>query len=46
MGSIKVKRVNGPVFALKDMVKEVAGQVLMATLDAFKQNRRDKSVPQ
>ena len=41
MGSVKVKRVNKPVLALKDMIKDVAGQILLATLDAFKQNRSD-----
>ncbi len=46
MGSVKVIRVNGPVLALKDMIKDAAGQVLMATLDALKQTRRDKSNPQ
>jgi Cell wall-active antibiotics response LiaF, C-terminal len=45
IGNVKVIRVNGPVLALKDMIKEVAGQVILATLDAFKQNRRDKTLP-
>ncbi|HLV99330.1 MAG TPA: LiaF domain-containing protein [Ktedonobacterales bacterium] len=42
-GSVKVIRVNGPALALKDMIKEVAGQVLLATLDAFRQNRKGKT---
>lgn len=45
MGSVKVKRVNRPVLALKDMIKDVAGQILLATLDAFKQNRSDTEHP-
>lgn len=45
MGSVKVIRVNGPVLALKDMIKDVAGQLLLATFDAFKQHRNDKSLP-
>lgn len=45
MGSVKVIRVNGPVMALKDVIKEAAGQVLLATLDAFRQNRGDKTLP-
>jgi hypothetical protein len=45
MGSIKVIRVNGPVLALKDMVKDVAGQLFLAALDAFKQNRTNKTLP-
>jgi hypothetical protein len=36
IGSVKVIRVNGPALALKEMLKEVAGQLLMATLDAFR----------
>ena len=44
-GSVKVIRVNGPVIAIKEALKEVASQVLLATLDAFKQNRRDKALP-
>ncbi|HEY7348080.1 MAG TPA: LiaF domain-containing protein [Ktedonobacterales bacterium] len=46
MGSVKVIRVNGPVIALKDVIKEAAGQVLLATLDAFKQNRGNKGSSQ
>ena len=45
IGSVKVVRVNRPVHALKDMLKDVAGQILLATLDAFKQNRNDKALP-
>ncbi len=45
MGSVKVIRVNGPVLALKDMVRDVAGQLFLAALDAFKQNRTNKTLP-
>ena len=40
MGSVKVKRVNGPVLALKDLIKEAAGSVLRVAFDAARQNRR------
>ncbi|HEY7124707.1 MAG TPA: LiaF domain-containing protein [Ktedonobacterales bacterium] len=45
MGSVKVMRVNGPVFGIKDMLKEAASQVFLATLDAVKQNRREQATP-
>lgn len=45
LGSVRVIRVNGPVHALKDMIKDVAGQLLLATLDAFKQHRGDHALP-
>jgi predicted membrane protein len=45
IGSVKVIRVDGPVLALKDMIKEAASQLLLATLDAFKQHRNDKALP-
>jgi hypothetical protein len=40
MGSVKVKRVNGPVLALKDLIKEAAGSVLRVAFDAARQSRR------
>lgn len=40
MGSVKVKRVNGPVLALKDLIKEAASSVLRVAFDAARQNRR------
>lgn len=40
MGSVKVKRVNGPVLALKDLIKEAAGSVLRVAFDAARQGRR------
>jgi hypothetical protein len=44
-GTVKVIRVNGPVMAIKEVLKDVAGQVILAALDAFKQNRGDKALP-
>ena len=37
MGSVKVKRVNGPVLALKDLIKEAASSVLRVAFDAARQ---------
>lgn len=45
IGSVKVIRVDGPVLALKDMIKEATSQFLLATLDVFKQHRNDKALP-
>jgi predicted membrane protein len=45
IGSVKVIRVSGPGPGLKDMMKHVAGQALLAVLDAFKQQRRDEKSP-
>ncbi len=45
IGSVKVIRTNGPVIGFKDMLKEAASQVLLATLDAVKQNRREQALP-
>jgi hypothetical protein len=39
MGSVKVKRVNGPVLAIKDLIKEAASSVLRVAFDATRQNR-------
>ncbi len=39
MGSVKVKRVNGPVLAIKDLIKEAAGSVLRVAFDAARQSR-------
>jgi hypothetical protein len=44
MGSVKVIRVNGPVLALKDVLKEAAGQVLSAAFDAIRQSRNDRTL--
>ena len=37
MGSVKVKRVNGPVLALKDLIREAASSVLRVAFDATRQ---------
>lgn len=45
IGSVKVIRVNGPVISFKEMFKEAASQVLGVTLDAIKQSRQERALP-
>ncbi len=45
IGSVKVIRVNGPVISFKEMFKEAASQVIVAAVDALKQSRQERALP-